>query len=979
MEPARWKQIERLYHAALEREPDARESFLDEACADDEALRREVAGLLASDIQSDNFIQSPAIEIAARAMAAESLIEASNKTMRRLTAWSQLGAYRLLEPLGRGGMGEVHLALDTRLGRKVAVKLLLAEFTTDAERLRRFEQEARAASALNHPNIITIHEIGETDSTHYIVTEYVEGETLRQRLTNAPQKRLKLSETIGLAAQIAAALAAAHGAGIIHRDIKPENVMVRRDGIVKVLDFGLAKLTEPSSPAVTTQASKLARNRTDSGVVMGTPRYMAPEQARGEKVDARTDIFSFGVMVYEMIAGRAPFTGATASDCIAATLKEEPPELSETNQKVTPQLEKIVRRCLEKKSERRFQSASDLCFALEALSTSSAAMMEKATALSVRKRERQAWLATVALLLGILGFTWAYFKRQPAPNDARAMRFSILPPEKSSFGQIAVSPDGRHLAFTAVTGGKLQLWERPLDSTEARAVAGTQGAIFPFWSPDSRFIGFFADSRLKKIEVTGGPAQTLCEVPLPLGGAWSNDGGVILFGPQSLIGLLRISATGGEVTQMTTIDRSRQEITHRYPTFLPDGRHFLYSIMSGEKETRGVYLGSLDGTVKRRLLDDGPVIKYLAAPSGDASGGAGGLIYGRDSALLAQPFDAGRLELTGEPFLLSDKVGSDSVYIDYSTFSVSNNGVLVFDPNLKRQRRQYRWVDRRGQPINSLDMATGDFGPWLSPDEKRFVADRIDPQTSTYDLWLCNISGAAAARFTFDPASDFNPVWSPDGSRIVWASTRDSGVANLYQKASSLDGEESLLLKSDYIKIPTDWSRDGRYIIYHQIDPKTKVDVWVLPAAASGEAKPLVRTEANEAAGTLSPNGRWLAYVSDVSGRFEVYVQSFPEGGGKQQVSTGGGAYPRWRQDGRELFYYAGDGKLMAVQVRSGVSFEVGAAAPLFEFRAGTLLTNLAPYAVTADGQRFLINAVVDTEPSAPLTVVVNWAADLKK
>jgi eukaryotic-like serine/threonine-protein kinase len=712
---------------------------------------------------------------------------------------------------------------------------------------------------------------------------------------------------------------------------------------------------------------------------MGTPRYMAPEQARGEKVDARADIFSFGVVIYEMIAGRAPFTGATASDCIAAILKEEPPELSETNQKVTPQLEKIVRRCLEKKPERRFQSASDLCFALEALSTSSGAMMEKATALSVRKRERLAWLATVALLFVILGLTWAYFIRKPAPNDSRAMRFSILPPEKSSFGQIAVSPDGRHLAFTAATGGKLQLWVRPLDSTEARALAGTQGAIFPFWSRDSRFIGFFADSRLKKIEVIGGPVQTLCEAPLPLGGAWSSDEGVILFGPQSLIGLLRISTTGGEVAQMTTIDRSRQEITHRYPTFLPDGRHFLYSIMSGEKETRGVYLGSLDGTVKRRMLDDGPVIKYLAAASGDTASGAGWLIYGRDGALLARPFDAGRLELTGEPLLLSDKVGSDSVYIDYSTFSVSDNGVLVFDPNLKRQRRQYRWVDRRGQPINSLDMATGDFGPWLSPDEKRFVADRIDPQTSTYDLWLCNISGDAAARFTFDPASDFNPVWSPDGSRIVWASTRDSGVANLYQKSASLAGEETLLLKSDYVKIPTDWSRDGRFIIYHQIDPKTKVDVWVLPAASSSEAKPLVRTEANEAAGTLSPNGRWLAYVSDVSGRFEVYVQSFPGGGGKQQVSTGGGSYPRWRQDGRELFYYAGDGKLMAVSVRSGESFEVGESAPLFEFRAGTLLTNLAPYVVTADGQRFLISAVVDTEPNAPLTVVVNWAAGLKK
>src|SRR5262245_43866611 len=432
MERDRWEQIERLYHAALERDPEARERFLDEACANDEALRREVAGLLACDVPSDGFIQSPAIEIAARALAAEAYIEASNKSMKGPIAGSHIGAYRLLEPLGRGGMGEVYLALDTRLGRKVAVKSLRAEFTTDAERLRRFEQEARAASALNHPNIITIHEVGETDSIHYIVTEYVEGETLRQRLTNAPQIPLKLSEMIGLAAQIAAALAAAHGAGIIHRDIKPENVMVRRDGILKVLDFGLAKLTEPSSPVIDSQAATIARNRTDTGVVMGTPRYMAPEQARGEKVDARTDIFSLGVALYEMLAGRAPFTGATASDCIAAILKEEPPDLSETNQKVTPQLEKIVRRCLEKRPERRFQSASDLCFALEALSTSSGARIETGTALSVRKRESLAWLASVALLLGMLGFAWAYFTRQPA-SDVRVFKTSILPPENSSF------------------------------------------------------------------------------------------------------------------------------------------------------------------------------------------------------------------------------------------------------------------------------------------------------------------------------------------------------------------------------------------------------------------------------------------------------------------------------------------------------------------------------------------------------------------
>jgi serine/threonine protein kinase/Tol biopolymer transport system component len=990
MTPERYQQVGQLYRAALEVESDQRATFLAEACDGDEALRQDVESLLGYEARSGGIIDQPALEVAARELADQSMSGAQTQPLADL-APRRIGAYRLLEPLGRGGMGEVYLALDRRLNRKVAVKLLPAEFMTDAERVRRFQQEAEAASAINHPNIITIHEINVEERTYYIVTEYIEGETLRQRLANAPEKQMKLAEALDVAAQVAAALAAAHEAGIIHRDIKPENVMVRRDGIVKVLDFGLAKLTEAASPIIDSQAPTMARHSTEAGMVMGTPRYMSPEQARGEKVDARTDIFSLGVLLYEMLAGRAPFTGATARDCLAAILKDEPPDLRETNSKVPPQLERLVRRCLEKQPERRFHSAHDLGFALEALSTSSASrpdsQLDTATASSTAPENRRtshwlgqarlAWIVAAALLLGMLGFAWVYFTRQPTA-DARVMKFSILPPEKSSFGQIAMAPDGRHLAFTAATGGKLQLWVRALDSTEAKALAGTQGAAFPFWSPDNRFIGFFADGQLRKIEATGGPVQTLGEAPLPLGGACWSRAGVILFG-QVQVGLLRISATGGEVTQVTTFDKARQEITHRHPTFLPDGHHFLYGIQSGQKETRGVYLGSLDGTVKRRLLDDFTVIKYMAAVPGDTASGDGWLVFGRDGALLARPFDARRLEFTGEPFSLSDRVGSDIISSNIFTFSVSDNGVLVFDPSLKRQRRQYLWVDRRRQPINSLDVDAGLFKHWLSPDEKRFIADRLDPQPSTLDLWLYDVSGGNAARFTFDPANDFSPVWAPDGSRIVWASTRE-GVSNLYQKAASGAGEETLLLKPDHPIFPTDWSRDGRFIIYHQTDPKTKSDVWFLPAPGSGEAKPfpVVWTQANETMGTLSPDGRWLAYGSDASGRFEVYVQSFPGGGGKRQVSNGGGNNPRWRRNGRELFYYAGDGKLMAAPVRSGKSFEMGAPVSLFEFRAGTV-QNFAPYAVTADGQRFLINAVVETEPNAPLTVVVNWAAGVKK
>jgi serine/threonine protein kinase/Tol biopolymer transport system component len=980
MTPERWRHIERLYHAALERDTGERAAFLAEACDGDEALRGEVESLIRCDTRAERFIESPALEVAAQ-LCAEDRVQSMTG--------HQIGPYQILSFLGAGGMGEVHLALDTRLGRKVAIKLLLDEFTTDSERLRRFEQEARAASALNHPNIITVHEIGEIEGRRFIVTEYVEGETLRRRMESAAQRRIRMSEALEIASQVAAALQAAHEAGITHRDIKPENVMLRADGLTKVLDFGLAKLSgrragwRPAAESLDTR----------SGIVMGTVSYMSPEQARGEKVDHRTDIFSLGVTLYEMLAGRRPFDGATASDVMAATLTSEPVSLAETVPEVPATLWRIVERCLEKRPGQRFQSAGDLGFALEALSVSpgarpesqlgaqapTPAVTENVGAWFVRKRERMAWLATVAaLLLGMLVFARTYYTRQPMTNDLRAMKSSILPPEGASFGHVAVSPDGRYLAFTAATGGNVQLWVRAFDSSETRALAGTQDAKLPFWSPDSRFVGFFADGQLKKIEVTGGPVQSLCEATQPTGGAWSRAG-VILFGLRKAHGLLRISATGGDGAQVTTLDVSRQELTHRYPTFLPDGRHFLYSIQSGQKETRGVYLGSLDETLKRRLLDDLTAIKYTATFPGDTSG-AGWLVFGRDGALLAQPFDTSRLKLTGEPFSLSDKVAGD-LFSNYFTFSVSDNGVLVFDPGLNRRLLQYRWVDRRGQPINSLDVVADGSGHWLSPDEKRFIADRVDPQTATSDLWLCDVSGGNASRFTLDPANDFSPVWSPNGSYIIWGSTRDGGVANLYQKAASFAGVDTLLLKSDYPNHPTDWSRDGRFIIYSQNKPKTKQDVWVLPVSGSGEEKPrpVVRSEARETAGTLSPDGRWLAYASDETGRFEIYVQSFPDGGGKRQVSNGGGAGPRWRRDGREFFYYAGDGRLMAAPVRSGENFEIGSAVPLFEFRAGTHLVAIAPYAVTADGQRFLINELVETKPNAPLTVVFNWTAGLTR
>jgi len=972
MKPERWRQIEQLYHAALDREPDERAAFLAETCIDDSGLRREVEELLRYDGAAGSFIEGNALSVEARRIEPEEL----SQTAPQLLPGQGIGAYRILALLGRGGMGVVYRARDERLRRDVAIKVLPASFANDADRLRRFEQEAHATSALNHPNILTIYDTGTQDGAPFIVAELLEGEDLRDQLKEGP---LSVRKAIEYAQQIAAGLAAAHEKGVVHRDLKPENLFVTKDGRVKILDFGLAKLKPQQLAGGVDSQAPTQRPLTDPGVIMGTVGYMSPEQVRGQEADHRSDIFAFGVILYEMLSGRRPFHGASAIEVITAILKEESPELGETNTKISPQLEKLVRRCLEKQPERRFQTANDLGFALESLSTSSGTRLENLGASPVLKREWLAWLVAVALLLGMLGFAWAYFTRQPMTNDARMTRFSIQPPAKSSFGPFAVSPDGRYLVFIGTTGGKVQLWVHVFDSNEAKALPGTQGAIILFWSPDSRFIGFFADDRLKKIEVTGGPVQTLCEATIPVGGAWSRSG-VILFS-QATVGLLRVSATGGEVTPVTTPDRSRQESNHVFPTFLPDGRHFFYYIQSGRKETRGVYLGSLDETLKRRLLEDFTLVKYVAAVPGDTANGAGWLVFGRDGVLLARPFDTRRLDFTGEPFSLSDKLGRDFV-AGPSTFSVSDNGVLVFDPSLKqRQRRQYRWVDRRGRTIRSLDIPTGGFHHWLSPDEKRFIADRFDPQTLTTHLWLCDISGGNPTRFTFDPANDYSPVWSPDGSRIVWESTRGGAVGNLYHRAANGAGEDTLLWKSDQPKLPTDWSRDGRFIIYTQLDPKTKSDVWVLPAPGSGETNPfpVVRTEASEIEGRLSPDGRWLAYASDVTGQYEVYVQSFPGGGGKWQVSNGGGNSPHWRRDGRELFYYGGDGKLMAAQTPRGESFKVGATVSLFEFRTGTVLTIYTPYVVTADAQRFLINEVVETEPNAPLTVVTNWTAGVKK
>jgi len=814
---------------------------------------------------------------------------------------TKLGRYEIRSQLGAGGMGEVYLARDPKINRDVAIKVLPAAFSADSERLRRFEQEAQAAGALNHPNILSIYDVDTHDGSPYVVSELLEGETLREQLKGTA---LSVRKAIDYALQIASGLAAAHEKGIVHRDLKPENLFVTKDGRVKILDFGLAKLVEPRNGSEVRTDLPTRKLNTDPGTAVGTVGYMSPEQVRGQRVDHRSDIFSLGVVLYEMLSGKRAFRGDSAIETLNAILKEDPPELSESNSQINPALEKVVMHCLEKSPEQRFQSARDVAFALEALSgLSSSRTMTAAlplTAGRTKNRERLAWILVGVCLLGLLAslpFTVSYLSR--APVDERVFKLSVLPPEKANMTGIvpamALSPDGRRLAFFASSEGQSLLWVRSLDSLSIQALAGTEGAVGaspPFWSPDSRFLGFFAGGKLKKIDASGGPPQTVCKAAAESrGGTW-NRYGVIVFSLDPFGPLYRVSAAGGEPIPVTALDQSRLETSHRWPYFLPDGRHFLYFVRSSQAESGGIFVGSLDGKETKRLL--ATTLNAAYAPPGF-------LLFLRNETLMAQPFDSKELQLTGEPFPVAERVAFNPG-LGRGAFSVSENGMLAYRSG-SGQINQPLWFDRGGKQIGSLGAAGLYLTLWLSPDETRAAVDRSDPQTGTNDIWLFDLLRGIPSRFTTDPANDSNPLWSPDGSRIVFTSNRE-GVRSLYQKIASGAGNEEVLLKSSEEKVPDDWSLDGLFIVYQTLNSKTKWDLWVLPMSGERQPFPFLQTDFNEQEAQFSPDGKWMAYTSDESGAPEVYVQTFPASGGRWRVSTGGGSQPKWRRDGRELFLH---------------------------------------------------------------------------
>jgi eukaryotic-like serine/threonine-protein kinase len=860
-------------------------------------------------------------------------------------------------------MGEVWRARDSKLGRDVAIKVLPAAFSADKDRLARFEQEAQSAGGLNHPNILVIHHIGTHEGAPYIVSELLEGETLRERMAGNPLPQRK---AIDYALQIAHGLAAAHEKKIVHRDLKPDNLFVTKDGRVKILDFGLAKLVGPDGDGLQTDVPTRKVN-TDPGTVMGTVGYMSPEQLRGHPADQRSDIFSFGAILYEMLSGRRAFRGQSTADTISAILREDPPDLSETNKTISAALERVVHHCLEKNPEERFHSANDLGFAIEALSGSAGTTTTVLSALPSRKKNFTTllpWAIAGATLIATAILAWLYF-RQPPVIEKPVSFFVSMPKDTIEASSPVISPDGRTLVFVVASEGKRLLYVRPLGQKEAQPLPGTEDAQFPFWSPDSRYLGFFSNNKLKKIGATGGAAQILCDASAPFGGTWNSDG-VILIGLDTK-GINRVPAAGGTPVRVLPVDESRKELGQEWPLFLPDGKHFLYQSWNGRSDTSAIFVAALDGSDRKLLLnaDSNPL---FASP--------GYLLFARGTTLTAQSLDIRKLELTGDQFPVAEEIGYNN-FNSYSNASVSVDGTLVYlgggVPN-----RQLIWFDRSGKQLESAGPPGVINDIVLSRDGKRLAIQRgLD---GTFDIWLMDLARGVPSRFTFEAGSEDNPVWSPDGNFVAFSSGTGGAdvLFNIYRKASSGVGNPELLFKSDSSKEPTDWSSDGRFILFNQYGGQTASDVCVLPLFGDGKPYPLLHSEFEETGAFFSPDGHWFAYTSNETGRFEVYIQPFPQTGGKWLVSNGGGGQPHWHADGKELFYVAPDKTLMSVEIKTGSTVEMSAPKPLFITKVRNY-TAPNRYVVTPDGQRFLINVPAGDGAVAPITVVVNWTSALKK
>jgi eukaryotic-like serine/threonine-protein kinase len=881
-----------------------------------------------------------------------------------LARGTKLGPHEIIAPLGAGGMGEVYRARDTRLERDVAIKILPSHLSSDSEAKQRLEREAKTVSGLNHPHICVLHDIGHQDGIDFIVMEYLEGETLEQRLVKGP---LPVNDVLKYGAQIADALDKAHGSGVVHRDLKPGNVMLTKSG-AKLLDFGLAKPTLPlATMATLTQAGSPI---TQQGMIVGTFQYMSPEQVGGHELDSRSDIFSLGAVLYEMMTGRKAFPGKSQLSVASAILEKDPEPIGTIAALTPPGLDHAIRRCLSKDPEDRWQSARDLARELNWIreSGSQAALLPIGLGVVSTKK----WLAflpwalcAILLVALVAGAMWWRGNKATGPTEyfSVALPFSAL--------DIKVAPNGHTVALVGFseTDRTNVLWIYELGEQQARKLSQTDGARFPFWSPDGKFLAFFADGKLKKLDVAGGPVQTICDAPSGRGGAWNSDG-VIVFTPEGglLEGLYRVPATGGTPKQISTPDTGRGENTNRWPEFLPDGKHFLYfgGDVAGSSDSNAIFLGALDSNQKTFIAKGTGNVAYVAP---------GYLLYYKDKTLFAQSFDAGEMKLSGEAVPLI----TDLAYVPriaHTIFSASSD-VLLARRGSGVSVSKLVWFDRKGNDLGSVDKPEIVANVALAPDGKTVAVDRTDEESQNTDLWTYDLQHGAAKRLTFDPAVDSTPVFSPDGKQILFSSSR-AHVFRLYVKdADGAQEEKPIPLDaSDNSNFyPSDWSRDGKSILYTRA-----TELWAA-RVLDWKTRPVVQGAGTLKNGQFSPDGRWVAYASNESGRWEVYVTSFPDGRGKWQVSTAGGSQPRWRGDGKELFYLASDSKIMAVPITGGTNFDPGSPVPLFQAipREMGATTELAEYDVTRDGQRFLVNTQVRDPETQPMSVILNWSAQLKK
>jgi serine/threonine protein kinase len=884
-----------------------------------------------------------------------------------LSSGTRLGPYEIIDHLGAGGMGEVYRARDTRLQRAVAIKILPALFSSDPVRRQRFEREAKTISSLNHPHICVLYDIGHQDGMDYLVMELVEGPTLAARIRSGA---MPLDEALLTAKQIADAVEYAHEHGIVHRDLKPSNVVVTPDGHVKVLDFGLAKAlsTDPSSVS-TDDSPTLSAIATNAGFLLGTAAYMSPEQAKGKPPDHRADIWSFGVVLYEMLAEKRLFTGETTSDTLAEVLKTEP-DWSQFPTSTPPAICNLVQRCLKKDPRQRLQAIGDARIVLE--ETIAGVSNESILPAPAPHRWPRvlSWAIASGLMFAVTVLAWNCLRVAHIPEQPIVSQ--IAPPENSNFvlsgldgGPAALSPDGKRLAFVAQNAdGKQFLWVRPLDASTAQPLAGTDGATFPFWSPDSRYLGFISRGKLNRIDASGGPTLTLCDAAVGRGAVWSSQG-TVLFSPAVNSQLFQVTASGGTPLAVTKL--APDDIAHRWPQILPDGQHFLFYVWSSVASKSGTYIGALNDGEPKLLIRENSNSVYVAP---------GSLLYVHQGTLMVQRFDATALRLIGDALPLAEHVAVNGP-LRCGQFTVSQNGLLAYSTaNQSAANNRLLWFDRSGKQVGETGAPGNYAGARISPDGQHLAVAMIARNTSEVGIWVYDLSRGVETRLTFDDAAGYaTPVWSPDGRTIAFSSNRN-GALHIYQKPADGTGAISPLVVDDTVEQYPAWSSDSRYLFFSRIGPQEGANfgIWALPFFGDRKEFPVVKGQFFVDQPSLSPDGKWLAYRSAESGRPEVYIIPFGGGSGKWQVSTNGGAFPHWRRDGGELYYLGGDDKIMAAEIsEQEVSLRIGKVLALFQ--ATRSVTIGAPFDVTADGKKFLVVTLSAPKTAQPLTLITNWPA----